>query len=170
MRTPHLLIFFALLAAPTLVGCGDKDEDDTSTAEEADADTDTDTDSDTDSDTDTGASAGTVTVSVTAAGAKDKILVAMAWVDDPSSSGPVAAVCSSIGSDKETISGTLSEITGEDPCSLGEAFVFEPGEYPVVAGSFVPGSMTPSLCSAPTTVTVDGDTTIDLGSLGPCAE
>jgi len=149
----------------TLMACGDKADDTATTGSDTDTDTDTDTDSDT-SDASSEAS-GTVTMTATAEGSKGQTLIGFVWTgeaDEP----PAAAICETLTSDKQTVTATLSQLNDKDPCNLSDPITFPGGEYAIFAGVFVAGKKFPILCTPPMTVTVDGDTEIDMPAMGPC--
>ena len=150
-----------------LMACGDK-ADDTATTQSDTATTQSDT-ATTQSDTasETVAASGTVTMTATAEGSKGHTLIGFVWTGE-ANEPPAAAICQPLTSDKQTVTATLSQLNDKDPCNLSEAITFSGGEYAIFAGVFVEGEKFPILCTPPITVTVDGDTEIDMPAMGPC--
>jgi len=77
-------------------------------------------------------------------GAMTKLLL----VQTASPGGPRGTYCVGIDADPFTHTGTISTPTNsENPCEFSDPVVFDPGTYPLFAGIYVPGSMTPDSCA-----------------------
>lgn len=78
-----------------------------------------------------------------------------------------AATCGLVDGEPFSFTGAYRPITGGDPCTLGaEAVEFDPGSYQVIVAVLEGGSRSPQQC-AQTPITVDGDVTVKVASLGP---
>ena len=108
---------------------------------------------------------GTVTVNVSdVTNASNLIMVAMIGNNIPTQ--PLGAACAIVDADPFSFEGTFYPIAGPDPCTLGPAAVeLAPGTYDVIVPVMPGGARTPDQCGN-ATVTVDGDTTVELTGLG----
>ncbi len=94
-------------------------------------------------------------------------LVMLAVIGNNVPTQAFAAVCDFVDTDPFSFTGQYLPITGDDPCTLGTAPVeFDPGSYEVIVAVLEGGSRSPEQC-AQTDVTVDGDVTVEVTSLGP---
>ena len=109
---------------------------------------------------------GTVTLDVS--GVTDATgLVMLAVIGNNVPEQMMGAVCDIVSADPFTFIGQYLPLTGGDPCTLGtEPIKFQPGSYEVLVAVMPGGATTPQQCTE-TNVTVDGDVTVEVTSLGP---
>lgn len=109
---------------------------------------------------------GTVTLEVSdVADAAGLVLLSLVGSDLPTR--PFGAACAIVDADDFAFAGTYRPITGDDPCTVGpEPLQLQPGSYDVIVAVLPGGSRTAEQCTK-TTVTVDGDVTVDVAGLGP---
>lgn len=93
----------------------------------------------------------------------------MAFVSDGSPDSPMWPACQQVMGDAEVIITQAREPDMDSPCdSRLEVQIFEPGIYTVHGGIYTPGETTPDECMPSLQVTVNGDTTAELGAPGDC--
>lgn len=110
--------------------------------------------------------AGTVTLDMSGAtDASNRVMVAVIGKNVPTQ--PFGAACAIVDADPFSFTGEFFPITGGDPCSLGtEPVQLDPGSYDVIVAVMEGGATSPELC-AEANVTVNGDVTVEVTSLGP---
>jgi hypothetical protein len=138
-----------LLFSATVVGCGPDDEGTAAATSPPPAPT-----------------PGTVTLDVS--GITDAPnLVMLAVIGNNMPNQAFAAACAIVDADPFSFTGEFFPITGDDPCSLGtDPVEFDPGPYEVIVAVMQGGARSPEQC-AQTSVTVDGDVTVEVAALGP---
>ena len=109
---------------------------------------------------------GTVTLDVSGiTEAPNRVMLAVIGNNVPTQ--PFAAACAIVDTDPFSFTGEFFPITGDEPCALGpDPVEFDPGSYEVIVAVMEGGARSPEQC-AQTSVTVDGDVTVDVTALGP---
>lgn len=109
---------------------------------------------------------GTVTLEISdVADAAGLVLLSLVGTDLPAR--PFGAACAIVDADDFEFAGTYRPIIGDDPCTVGaEPLQLQPGSYEVIVAVLPGGSRTAAQCTK-TTVTVDGDVTVEVAGLGP---